>query len=63
MNEEEQKVIRQIAKHDTKLARLTEDILESMPPQAKTPGAKYNFDDKVWDKVNARRISRGEAEI
>jgi len=33
-----------------------------MPRQGKTSG-KYNFDDEVWNRVNTRRTSRGEAEI
>jgi hypothetical protein len=62
ITEEEQKAIKQIADQDEDLARFTEDILVSMPRQGKTPG-KYNFDDEVWNRVNTRRTSRGEAEI
>jgi hypothetical protein len=60
-DEKEQIKLRKIVESDDDLARFTEDILVAIA-QGDTL-EKDSFPDEVWDKVNARRVLRGEGEV
>jgi len=60
-DEKEQIKLGKIVDSDDDLARFTEDILVAI---AQGSGLeKDSFPDEVWDKVNARRVLRGEGEV
>ena len=63
LTEEEKARIKtgKIADSDRVLARMTEDILVIIAQGGVLE--KDSFADEVWDKVNARRILRGEDEV
>jgi hypothetical protein len=63
LTEEEKAQIntRKIADSDGVLARMTEDILVIVAQGGVLE--KDSFADEVWEKINARRILRGEDEV
>ena len=63
LTEEEKAQIntRKIADSDGVLARMTEDILVIIAQGGVLE--KASFPNEVWDKVNARRLLRGEGEV
>ena len=63
LTEEEKAQIntRKIADSDGVLARMTEDILVIIAQGGTLE--KDSFADEVWEKVNARRVLRGEDEV
>ena len=60
-DEKEQIKLGKIVDSDDDLARFTEDILVAIA-QGDTL-EKDSFPDEVWEKVNARRVLRGEGEV
>ena len=61
-NDEKERVrLGKIADSDEDLAKLTEDILVVIAQGGTLE--KDSFPDEVWDKVNARRVLRGEGEV
>ena len=60
-DEKEQVRLGKIAGSDEDLAKLTEDILVVIAQGGTLE--KDSFPDEVWDKVNARRVLRGEGEV
>ena len=50
-----------IAASDGTLARMTEDILVIIAQGGVLE--KDSFADEVWEKINARRLLRGESEV
>ena len=60
-DEKEQVRLGKIADSDEDLAKLTEDILVVIAQGGTLE--KDSFPDEVWEKVNARRVLRGEDEI
>jgi hypothetical protein len=60
-DEKEQVRLGKIAGSDEDLAKLTEDILVVIAQGGTLE--KDSFPDEVWEKVNARRLLRGEDEV
>ena len=60
-DEKEQVRLGKIADSDEDLAKLTEDILVVIAQGGTLE--KDSFPSEVWDKVNARRVLRGEDEV
>jgi len=60
-NEKEQVKLGKITDSDDDLARFTEDILVVIAQGGTLE--KDSFPDEVWNKVNARRVLRGEGEV
>jgi hypothetical protein len=60
-DEKEQIRLGKIADSDGVLARMTEDILVIIAQGGVLE--KDSFPSEVWDKVNARRLLRGEGEV
>ena len=60
-DEKEQIKLGKIVDSDDDLARFTEDILVAIA-QGDTL-EKDSFSDEVWEKVNARRVLRGEVAV
>ena len=60
-DEKEQVRLGKIADSDEDLAKLTEDILVVIAQGGTLE--KDSFPDEVWEKVNARRVLRGEDEV
>ena len=60
-DEKEQVRLGKIADSDEDLAKLTEDILVVIAQGGTLE--KDSFPSEVWDKVNARRVLRGEGEV
>ena len=60
-DEKEQVRLGKIAGSDEDLAKLTEDILVVIAQGGTLE--KDSFPDEVWEKVNARRVLRGEDEV
>ncbi len=60
-DEKEQIKLGKIADSDDDLARFTEDILVAIAQGDSLE--KDSFPDEVWEKVNARRVLRGEGEV
>jgi hypothetical protein len=60
-DEKEQVRLGKIAGSDEDLAKLTEDILVVIAQGGTLE--KDSFPSEVWDKVNARRVLRGEGEV
>ena len=60
-DEKEQVRLGKIVDSDDDLARFTEDILVAIAQGGTLD--KDSFTDEVWDKVNARRVLRGEDEV
>ena len=60
-DEKEQIRLGKIADSDGVLARMTEDILVIIAQGGVLE--KDSFADEVWEKINARRVLRGEDEI
>ena len=60
-DEKEQIRLGKIAGSDGDLAKLTEDILVIIAQGGVLE--KDSFDEEVWEKVNARRLLRGEDEV
>jgi hypothetical protein len=60
-DEKEQVRLGKIADSDEDLARFTEDILVAIAQGGTLE--KDSFPDEVWEKVNARRVLRGEDEV
>jgi len=60
-DEKEQVRLGKIADSDEDLAKLTEDILVVIAQGGTLE--KDSFPDEVWEKVNARRVLRGEGEV
>jgi len=60
-DEKEQIRLGKIAGSDGDLAKLTEDILVIIAQGGVLE--KDSFDEEVWEKVNARRVLRGEDEV
>jgi hypothetical protein len=60
-DEKEQIRLGKIADSDGVLARMTEDILVIIAQGGVLE--KASFPNEVWDKVNARRLLRGEGEV
>ena len=55
---------RKIAATDNKLARVVEDILVKVTTITPTrPLARGDFNNTVWNKINARRALRGQAPV
>jgi len=63
LTEEEKAQIntKEIADSDGTLARMTEDILVIIAQGGVLE--KDSFADEVWEKINARRLLRGESEV
>ena len=60
-DEKEQIKLEKIAGTDTQMARMTEDVLVIIAQGGTLE--KASFSDEVWDKVNVRRVLRGEGEV
>ena len=60
-DEKEQIKLEKIASTDTQMARMTEDVLVIIAQGGTLE--KASFSDEVWDKVNVRRVLRGEGEV
>ena len=60
-DEKEQIKLGKIVESDGDLARFTEDILVVIAQRGTLE--KDSFPSEVWDKVNARRVLRGEGEV
>ena len=60
-DEKEQVRLGKIADSDEDLAKLTEDILVVIAQGGTLE--KDSFPSEVWEKVNARRVLRGEGEV
>jgi hypothetical protein len=60
-DEKEQIKLGKIVESDDDLARFTEDILVVIAQGGTLE--KDSFPSEVWDKVNARRVLRGEGEV
>ena len=60
-DEKEQIKLGKIVDSDDDLARMTEDVLVIIAQGGSLE--KASFSDEVWDKVNVRRVLRGEGEV